>query len=116
MIEAGKLTERVILSRRGETNPDAPNDYGNTVADWVDQGEVWAQFVHLRGGEAVIAGRLQGRHTMVVRVRSSPLTRQVSPEWKVTDARTGAEYAVRDVTPMADRSGVDLLVEGGVAV
>lgn len=115
MIEAGRLNERVILSRREETNPDAPNDYGNTVAEWVDQGEVWAQFVHLRGGETVIAGRLQGRHTMVMRVRASPLTRQVSAEWKVTD-RAGTEYAVRDVTPLADRSGFDLLVEGGVAV
>ena len=116
MIEAGRLNERVILSRREETNPDAPNDYGNTVAEWVDQGEVWAQFVHLRGGETVIAGRLQGRHTMVMRVRASPLTRSVTAEWKVTDAGTGAEYAVRDVTPLPDRSGLDLLVEGGVAV
>ena len=35
MIEAGKLTERVTLAKRQEINPDAPNDYGNTVADWM---------------------------------------------------------------------------------
>lgn len=114
MIEAGRLTERVTFAKRVETNPDFPNDYGNTVGEWVDQGTVWAQFVHLRGGEAVMAGRLQNRHPMVVRVRSSPLTRQVAADWKMSSG--GVDYAIRDVTPLADRSGFDVLVEGGVAV
>lgn len=114
MIEAGKLTERVTLAKRQEINPDAPNDYGNTVADWQDQGTVWAEFVHLRGGEAVIAGRLQGRHPMVVRVRASALTRAVTPDWRLMDSR-GMVYAVRDVTPDPDRSSLDLLCESGVA-
>jgi SPP1 family predicted phage head-tail adaptor len=115
MIEAGKMTERVTLAARTTENPDSPIDYGNTVSSWADQGSVWSEFVHLRGGEAVMAGRLQGRHTLVVRVRATPFTREVTSDWKVTDSR-GVEYAVRDVTPHVDRSSIDLLCESGVAV
>lgn len=115
-MNAGLLTERVTLAKRLMANPDAPDDYGNVVAEWVDQGEVAAQFVHLRGGEGVMAGRLEGRHTQVIRVRASALTRQVAPNWRVTDARRGTEFAVRDVTFDPGRAFVDLLCESGVAV
>ncbi|HRP26022.1 phage head closure protein [Thauera sp.] len=114
-IEAGKLRERVTLAKRVETNPDAPDDYGNTVGEWQDQGEVWAEFVFRHSGEAVIAGRLQGRNTLLVRVRTSPLTRQVSSEWKVTDARTGTEYAVAG-PPEVYPAVVEILCQSGVAV
>lgn len=114
-IRAGDLKERIALERRMEINPDAPNDYGNTVGGWVSQGEVWAQYVFLRGGEAVIAGRLQGRQPVVVRVRASALTRQVAPEWRVRDVRSGVIYAVRSVTETADRAAVEVLAESGVA-
>ena len=112
---AGKLTERVTIARRIEMNPDAPNDYGNTVADWADEGTVSAEFVFLRGGEAVIAGRLQGRQPVVIRVRASALTRSVAPDWRVTDVRTGTVYAIRSVTETADRAAVEMLAESGVA-
>ena len=112
---ARALTERVRLARRIETNPDHPLDLGNTRSAWVDQGMVAAEFIHLRGGEAVIAGRLQGRHSQIIRVRASPLTRQVATDWQVTDARTGVEYAVRDVTLTVDRAWVEMLVESGAA-
>lgn len=112
---SGKLRERVTLASRIEINPDAPNDYGNTVAEWIDRATVWAEYIHLRGGEAVIAGRLQGRHSQIIRIRASALTRQVATDWRVTDARTGVVYAVRDVTHTPDRMWVELLVESGVA-
>ena len=112
---AGKLTERVTIARRIEINPDAPNDYGNTVADWADEGTVSAEYIHLRGGEAVMAGRLQGRHPQIVRVRASALTRQVETHWRVTDARTGTHFNVRDVTPDPGRAWIDWLCEVGTA-
>ena len=108
---AGMMRERVSLDRRIETNPDAPNDFGNVVADWQEQGEVWAEFIHLRGGEAVIAGRLSGRHPVVVRVRSSALTRSVTTDWRIRDARRGTEYAVRDIT--TGLAMIDILCESG---
>ena len=115
-LSAGKLTERVTLSRRLEINPDSPNDYGNTVADWADQGTVSAQYVHLRGGETVLSGRLAGRHPQVIRVRASALTRQVATDWRITDTRTGTEFNVRDVTLDPGRAFIDFLCESGVNV
>ena len=110
---AGKLTERVTIGRRIEINPDAPNDYGNTVAEWADEGTVSAEYIHLRGGEAVMASRLQNRHPQIVRVRASSLTRQVQTYWRVKDARTGVEFNVKDVTHTPDRAWVEWLVESG---
>lgn len=114
-LSAGALRERVNLSQRETQNPDAPNDYGNTIDAWVEQGTVAAQYIHVRGSETVLAGRLAGQHTQVIRVRASALTRQVSTDWRVTDARTGQEFNVRDVTLDPRRRYVDLLCEAGVA-
>jgi head-tail adaptor len=117
MTDAGKLKNRITLAKREMINPDEPNDYGNTVGAWVDQGTVWAGFIYLRGGEAVMAGRLQGRQPVVIRVRSSSIARQVEADWQVTDARTGTVFAVRSVNPDPEGDGawVDLLAESGVA-
>ena len=116
-MKSGDLTERVTISSRVEMNPDAPNDYGNTVAEWVDQGTVWAGFTFLRGGENVMASRLSGKQPVVIRVRSSAFTRQITTDWRVTDARTGTAYAIRAVNPNPDkdRAAIDLLCESGVA-
>ena len=114
-LSAGALRERVNLSQRETQNQDAPNDYGNTIDAWVEQGTVATQYIHLRGSETVLAGRLAGQHTQVIRVRASALTRQVSTDWRVTDARTGQEFNVRDVTLDPRRRYVDLLCEAGVA-
>lgn len=114
-IEARKLRERIALEKRQTANPDAPNDYGNTVSSFVAQGEVHAEFRHLRGGEAVMAGRLQGRHPVVMRVRASALTRSLAADWRVTDVRTGTVYAIRDVTVYPGGQVVDILAESGVA-
>lgn len=115
MSEAGKLSQRVMLQSREMINPDSPADYGNTVSVWQDQGEVWAGFTYLRGGEAVMAGRLSGRQPAVVRLRASALSRSVAPDWRVMHG--AIPYAVRSVNPdpEGDRAWVDLLVEGGVA-
>lgn len=115
-MRSGDLTERVTLAKRSETNPDDPRDIGNVEGAWVDQGTVWAQFIHLRGGEEVLAGRLQGRHTQVIRVRASTLTRAIATDWRVTDARTGVQFAIRDVTLDPGRAAIDLLCESGVAI
>lgn len=109
---AGKLNQRASLAVRIEQEDGA----GNTVSDWVEQFDCAAEFMHLRGGEAVIAARLENRHPMVVRIRNSAAARQVTGDWRLTDVRTQKAYAIRDVTPTTDRKWVEILVEGGVAV
>ena len=112
----GRLTERVKFQRMRLGNPDLPNDYGNLVQMWVDDISVAAEFIHLRGGESVLAGRLQGRHTQVIRVRSSAGSRAVSTDWRVTDTRRGQVFNIRDITEVEGGLYLDMLCETGVAV
>lgn len=82
---------------------------------WVTQFTVRAAYRHLRGGEEIVSGRLQGVHTQVVIVRASSRTRQITPGWRLIDARDGTVFNVRDVTAETDRMWVSLLCQRGVA-
>ncbi|MGV1913858.1 head-tail adaptor protein [Agrobacterium vitis] len=89
---------------------------GVTVGQWVEQFQVRAGFIHLRGGESVMADRLQGQHTKIIFVRASSQTRQVGTNWRVRDVQAGAEFNIRDITPTTDRRWIDFLCQsGGVA-
>lgn len=112
---AGDLTERVALDRRIEVNPDLPDDFGNTVSDWQEQFETSAGFIHLRGGESVMAGRLQGNSTLVIFVRASSQTRMITTEWRLRDVRTGIAYNISEASPTTDRKWIDILAQSGVA-
>ena len=104
---AGALRERVSFAARGEQK----DGFGNEVSGWVEQFQDAAEYTHLRGTETVIAARLANRHPQVVRVRSSARTRSVTSDWRITDTRTGTEYAVKDVTHTTDNKWCDFLCE-----
>lgn len=108
---AGDLFHRVAFDKREEID----RGDGVFVGQWVEQFQVRAGFVHLRGGESIMADRLQGQHTQVIFVRSSSQTREVDTDWRVRDARTGTEFNIRDVTPTNDRQWLDFLCQSGVA-
>jgi head-tail adaptor len=107
---AGALKERVSFAVRNEQD----DGFGNTVADWIEQFQDAAEYIPLRGGETVIAARLENRHPQIVRVRSHVATRLVTADWRVTDTRSKVEYAIRDVTASTDNKWIDLLCERGV--
>lgn len=107
---AGKLTERVSLAKRGEVD----DGYGNTVGGWIAQFEAAAGYTHLRGGESVMAARLDNRHPVVIRIRTSTAARAVEADWMLTDKRSGVEYAIKDVTHDVGRAYIDLLCQRGV--
>lgn len=88
---------------------------GNVEGDFVQRFECRAGFTFLRGGEGVIAGRLEGRQPVVVRVRRSSNTLQIAADWQMRDLRTGVVYAVRSVVPTDDRLFIDVTAESGVA-
>lgn len=112
---AGDLYYRVGIEARVAENPDSPIDYGNTENAWVEQFAARAQFIHLRGGEDVMAARLSGKHLQVIRVRSSTSTRTITTDFRVVDKRNGDVFNIRDVTQGVDRQFIDLLCEKGVA-
>lgn len=109
---AGSLDQRIAV----DSVVSASDGYGGTTSGFAEQFQTSAAYIHLRGGEAVMAARLEGKHTQIIRVRSSTQTRQITTDWRVRDTRTGDVFNVRDVTPSDDRAWIDLLCEKGVAV
>ncbi len=107
----GDLLNRVAFDLREEVE----NVDGNTEGDWQEKFQLRAGYIHLRGGETVLAGRLQGQHSQVIFVRASALSRQVTTDWRVRDVRTGRSYNIRDITPSDDRLWLDFLCQSGVA-
>lgn len=111
MIRAGDLTERVRFEKRSTSSDGG----GGVTTGFAPQFVVWGKFTHLRGGETVLAARLAGVHSLVVLVRRSSQTEAVDTAWRLVDVRTGKIYNIRDITPTADRQGLELLCESGVA-
>ncbi|MBD9652001.1 head-tail adaptor protein [Ensifer sp. ENS09] len=117
---AGDLYHRYAFDKREQIDDGA----GNTVGRWIEQFSVRAGVINLRGGEAVMAGRLEGKHTQVVFVRASSQTRSISTDWRLRDVRTGAfvngkwtgvSYNIREITRSDDRQWIEVLSESGVA-
>ncbi|MCP8894295.1 head-tail adaptor protein [Shinella daejeonensis] len=120
MAGAGDLRYRVAFDRRDRVKDDA----GNHQRQFVEQFQRRAAFIYAGGGEAVMAARLEGRGVLKVRVRSCSLTRTITQDWQMRDARsgefvndvwTGTTYAIREVDALTDRQWVYLVVERGVA-
>lgn len=109
---AGDLFYAVAFGKREEVD----DGYGNTQGQFVEEFSTRAGYIHLRGGESVMAGRLEGKHTQIIRIRSTSRSRQITSDWYAQDKRDLKYFAVRDVTPLLDRQFLDILVEAGVAL
>ncbi len=111
MAGAGDLRHRVAFDKRQRVKDGA----GNWQSSFVEQFQRRAAFVYAGGGEAVMAARLEGRGVLKVRVRSCSLTRTITQDWQMRDARLGTVYAIKEVDAVTDRQWVYLVVERGVA-
>ncbi|BBF93377.1 head-tail adaptor protein [Blastochloris tepida] len=112
MLAAGSLRDRLRFERR----QPADDGFGNVAGDWVARCTAFAARKALRGGEAVMGQRLAGRQPIVFTVRASSETREIAPDWRAVDVRTGTVYAVRSVVdPDGRGERLDILCEGGVA-
>lgn len=108
---AGDLYERIGFSSQGTASDGA----GGTTTVFAEQFTRRAAYIHLRGGEAVLAARLEGRHTQIIRVWRDSQTRTVTTDWRIEDKRSGDLFNIRDITPSDDRLWLDFLCEKGVA-
>lgn len=104
------LYHRVAFEERAEID----RGDGVKAGGWVSRFSVRAGFVHLRGGESVMTGRLAGQHAQIIFVRTSMQTLDVTTEWRIRDERTGTFFNIRDITPGDDRLWLDFLVQSGV--
>lgn len=112
MTGAGDLDRRFRFEKRA----DADDGFGNTKAEWVPQFKRWAGLIYRRGGEGVIAGRLEGRQPAIMKVRRDGSTSQISNDWRCIDDHDGTVFAIREnPTRTPDRMYLEMLVEAGVA-
>lgn len=126
---AGDLFHRFAFDHRVEVD----RGDGVTVGKWQEQFQARAGVINLRGGEAIIAGRLQGQHSQIVFIRSSAAARLATTEWRARDVRTGAivdaasgdmvdgkrwtgvSFNIREIVLSDDRMWLDFLCQSGVA-
>jgi head-tail adaptor len=110
---AGSARMKIHLQRRIEKE----DEYGNTVEDFQTIFTDAAEFIPLRGGEAVMGSRLSGIQPFIVRVRSSIASRAVAADWQIVDARSGVVYAITAPPTNQDQKNawLDIMVTQGRA-
>ncbi|MCD1620959.1 phage head closure protein [Salipiger manganoxidans] len=111
-ITANDLRDRVSFEKREEVD----DGYGNTVGMWVAQFERDACILPSKGGETVIAVRLQEVQPALIIVRFDAETATITAEWRLIETRSGSIYNIRTAADMERRRRfITMLCEAGVA-
>ena len=106
---ARTLKDRVALQKRGLDDNGDPLGPWATVPSEAEDGAWAVQIIWLRGGESVMAQRLQGVQPAVVVLRASAVTRSADTSWRAIDKRTGQVHEFTAGTETADRAWVEML-------
>lgn len=86
------------------------DDDGQIVQRYDDRFEDRVTLRFLRGGETVMASRLQSRSPVIIGIRNSLRARQVTSEWRVVI--DGRVYDVKeDPRPTENRRDLEMLAE-----
>ena len=112
-ITASDLRDRVRLEMREEVD----DGWGGTApGDWAAQFERNACILLSKGGETVIAARLQSVQPALIIVRFDTETATITPTWRLIETRSGTVYNIRTAADMERRRRfITLLCESGVA-
>lgn len=110
---AGALSEIVAFESRAVID----DGYGNEISgDWTERFKANARIQPIKGGESVIADRLQGTQPVVIRVRYEPQTLSANTDWRVLDLRAGVIYQIKSQANMDEkRRYIEFLAIAGVA-
>lgn len=89
---------------------EGDDGYGNVTVAWSTVATVAAGLAPMRGSEAVMSARMAGRQPYIVTIRSSEQTRQITPAWRLVDARAGSRpdgepKRVLDIKAISDPGG-----------
>lgn len=115
-MHAGAMRERVRFQRR---RPDK-DQWGNVEGEWATLAERAAQIRPMKGGEAIEAGKLEGRAPVEIVVRwchtlGSGASALVTDD-RVVDVRSGRAFNIRSVENRDQRRRfLTLTCEAGVA-
>ena len=111
-ITASDLRDRVSLERQEEVD----DGYGGVVGQWVTQFERNACILLSKGGETVIAARLQSIQPALIIVRHDAETATITAAWRLIETRSGTIYNIRTSADMERRGRfITMLCESGVA-
>ncbi len=110
-VGAGALREIFAYDRRIQLD----DGYGNITGDWQEQFRAATGLAPLKGGEVVLAARLEGRQPYIATIRYSTSAALVTTDWRCRDVRTGATYAVTTHVPRARKDYIDMIVTEGIA-
>jgi len=111
----GALRYRLHFQRRG----DSDDGFGNIIPGAGDFATVFtmdAAMRPLKGSEAVMQSRLQGRQPWIVTVRDCAPMKDVTTAWRLVDARNENRFfdiKAAPVDPDGKGQWVDLLVTEG---
>lgn len=109
-ITASDLRDRVSLEKREEID----DGYGGVVGQWVTQFERNACILLSKGGETVIAARLQSVQPALIIVRYDAETAAITAAWRLIETRSGTVYNIRTVADMERRGRfITMLCEAG---
>lgn len=109
---SGDLREKFTIRRATKTD----DGYGGEIETWTDYLTCAASITFSRGGEAVIAARLQAQQPAILRIRTSAAARDIKPTDKAVNARTGEVFNIREYPREArdNRGYLEFLVQAGV--
>lgn len=110
-VGGGALRDLLALEKRIEVSDGA----GNTLGEWAEQFRAAARRESLKGGETVMAARLEKRQPYIVTIRGTPESVLLTPDWRAKDVRSGALYNITSVVVRPRGDYVDLLVTDGQA-
>ena len=109
-MHAGKLDKRVSF----ESPISLADAHGGMEEGFQAEFEIWARIRFLRGTEAVMESRLEGKQPVIFTVRKSPESDRITNNWKAVF--NGTIFNLRETPqPSDDRLYLELLAEGGVA-
>ena len=100
---AGELRSRLIFQRRAE------GFSGDRTGAWATEFGRRSKLMFLRGGEGVLAQRIEGQQPTVVVVRACPETRAIDNSWRAVDRATRQIYDLSSTTETDDRAWIEIL-------
>lgn len=109
-ITASDLRDRVSLEKQEEVD----DGYGGVTGQWVAQFERDACILLSKGGETVIASRLQSIQPALIIVRFDAETSTITAAWRLIETRSGTVYNIRTSADMERRGRfITMLCEAG---
>lgn len=98
------MKDRLRFQRR------AVDANGVRAGSWTDEATLWAALTWLRGSEAVMEARLQGRQPVVIEIHESSLARQMDNSWRAVGAG-GEVFDFKSAAPSRTSGRWEILAE-----